>query len=497
MSKKSMNNLLSYDERQQYALERSRIDASCRLPVLLFFIASVFWLILGSILAILASIKMHNPEWLFPNVSWLTFGRVRAGHLSIMSYGWASSAGIGTAIWLMCRLSRAEMIYPRLLIVAAISWNFGILIGLIGILAGYGRSVEWLDFPPIAPPFLTVALAIVAAWTVAVFRNRREKHVYVSQWYLFAAMFWMPWLYTVSNLMIHYLPAKGVIQSSVNWWYAHNVLGLWLTPIGLGTAYYLIPKVIGRPIYSYYLSILGFWALALFYSWAGMHHLIGGPIPAWMATASVVGSMMMFIPVMAVALNHHMTMYGNFRHLRYSPTLRFVVFGAVSYTAVSFQGSIEALKSFNEVVHFTHYTVAHAHLGVYGFFTMMMFGAMYYIVPRLTGWEWGSSLLIRLHFWFCALGILIYFIGLSIGGWIQGMELNNPNIPFINIVKKTVPYLISRSVSGSLMSLGHVIFTVLFIQNIFRLSPRRVGPAYFIEKKDILVNVPVSPLGSS
>jgi cytochrome c oxidase cbb3-type subunit 1 len=484
----------NYAEKQQFAQERAKIDGSCRVPVLLFFGSAVFWLVLGSIFALLASIKMHSPDFFFPKISWLNFARLRPAHLNSVAYGWASMAGIGTAIWLMCRLSRAEMIYPRILVAAAWLWNFGVAVGVLGILFGYSTGVEWLEFPTVVPPFLTFSLTIVAAWTVAVFRNRREKHVYVTQWYIFGAMFWMPWLYTSANIMIHYLPAKGVVQAATNWWYAHNVLGLWLTPVGVGAAYYLIPKVIGRPIYSYYLSILGFWALALFYSWAGMHHLAGGPIPAWMSTASVVGSVMMFIPVMAVALNHHMTMYGHFRELKYSPTLRFVVFGAITYTAVSFQGSIESLKSFSEVVHFTHYTVAHAHLGVYGFFSMIMFGAMYYIVPRLTGWEWGSARLIRWHFWTTAIGIVIYFISLTIGGWFQGLAMNNPDVPWIQIVSSTIPYLISRSVGGSLMVIGHIVFAVLFVQNLLKLSPQRLGPTYFTEKSEVKVAIPTGGL---
>src|SRR5262249_9079710 len=196
-------------------------------------------------------------------------------------------------------------------------------------------------------------------------------------------------------------PATGVVQATTNWWFAHNVLGLWITPVGVGAAYYLIPKVIGRPIYSYYLSIIGFWSLALFYSWAGTHHLIGGPLPAWWVSAGIVASVMMFVPVGAVAVNHHMTMVGFFRPLPVSATLRFVVFGGMAYTVTSVQGSLQALRDVNEVTHFTHYTVGHAHLGLYGFYTMTVFGAMYYVVPRLTGREWASAKLIRLHFW-CA-----------------------------------------------------------------------------------------------
>ncbi len=440
------------DEKRFYALERARIDGSCRLPVLTWFVSGVCWLLIGSMLALIASIKLHSPEWLFPDTSWLTFGRVRSAHLSSVALGWGFSMAIGATLWQMCRLARCELIYPRMLVFAAAIWNVAMVLGVGGILVGYAQSIEWLDMPPVVAPFLVLALGIVAAWTVATFRNRRERHVYVTQWYLFAAVFWMPWLYLTAIVLIFGIdftimgerfaigPGTGVVQATTNWWFNHNVLGLWLTPVGVGTAYYLIPKVIGRPVYSYYLSVVGFWSLALFYNWAGMHHLTGGPIPAWMSSASVVGSMMMLIPVAAVALNHHMTMKGHFRHLRYSPTLRFVVFGAVAYTAVSVQGAFESLKIVSEVAHFTHYTVAHAHLGAYGFFTMIMFGATYYIVPRLTGREWASARLIRMHFWLCAIGILLYFVALSIGGWYQGLRLINPEVPFVTIVAKTIPH---------------------------------------------------------
>ncbi len=270
----------------------------------------------------------------------------------------------------------------------------------------------------------------------------------------------------------------------MNWWFGHNYLGLWLTPVGVGAAYYIIPKVIGRPVHSYYLSIIGFWSTALFYSWAGIHHLIGGPLPAWLVTASVVASMMMFIPVIAVAINHHMTMLGSFHRLKYSPALRFTVFGAITYTAVSAQGSIEALKDVNEVTHFTHYTVGHAHLGVYGFYSMIMFGLMYYMVPRLTGREWASSALIRAHFWSSAVGITVYFVALSIAGWWQGRMLNDPNVPFPNIVGYLLPFLFTRSLAGGLMSLGHLAFAALLTMNLAGWGRQRAGgPTYFVERE--------------
>jgi cytochrome c oxidase cbb3-type subunit I len=449
--------------------ERARIDASCRQPVMTFAVSAVVWLLVGSTFALIASFKMHRPDWLTAS-EWLTFGRVRPAHLNAVAYGWASMVGIGVGVWMMCRLCRSELKYPKLLTFAAWLWNAGVVAGIVGILAGGSRSIEWLEFPRYVPPILAVSLLICSAVVFVTFANRREKHVYVTQWYVLGAFFWMPMLYVTAQILCLELPAKGVIQASVNWWFAHNVLGLWVTPFGVGAAYYLIPKVIGRPVHSYYLSIIGFWSLALFYSWAGMHHLIGGPMPAWMISASIVGSMMMLIPVTAVALNHHMTMRGHFRELKYSPTLRFVVFGAMSYTVVSLQGSFESLRQFSEVAHFTHYTIAHAHLGMYGFFTMTMFGAVYYILPRMTGVEWSSKWLIRIHFWSCALGIAAYFIGLTIGGWTQGLGLIDPETKFIQIVVRTVHVLEIRSISGCLMTLGHIAFAILVLLNVLKIG---------------------------
>jgi cytochrome c oxidase cbb3-type subunit 1 len=473
----------AFEGRRQYAFERAAIDRSTRLPVLAFFGSAVFWLLLGTVAALISSIKLHNPDFL-ADIPWLTFGRIRPAHLNSMIYGWASMAGIGVTVWLMARLCRTELRHPWLLVAAAGLWNVGVLVGTLGILAGQSEGIEWLEMPRYTPPILAAALAVVVVWGLAMFRERRERHVYVTQWYLYGALFWFPWLYTVVTLLTIYQPVRGVVQASTNWWFAHNVLGLWLTPIGVGAAYYLIPKVIGRPIHSYYLSIMGFWALALFYNWLGIHHLIGGPLPAWLVTASVVGSVMMVIPVGAVAINHHLTMVGYFHLLRYSPTLRFVVFGAMNYTIVSVQGTIEALRSVNEVTHFTHYTVGHAHWGVYAFYTMIMFGAMYYIVPRLTGWEWASARLIKVHFWCTAVGVLAYVIALSVGGWFQGLWLNDPTIPFISVVRWTIPYLQVRSWAGGLIAVGHVAFGTLFVMNILHYGKRRRGPTLLAERPE-------------
>lgn len=468
------------------AHERAEIDASTRLPVLVFFGSAIFWLLIGSLLGLLAAWKMTHPV-LLDSMGWLTFGRIRPAHLNAVIYGWASASGIGVGLWLMARLCRVPLMHSKLLISAAVFWNLGVLVGILGILAGDSRSIEWLEIPGYATPILFVAYALIGIWAIIMFRYRRPGHVYVSQWYLFAAFLWFPWLYATANILLVWQPIQGSAQGAVNWWFAHNVLGLWFTPIGLASAYYMIPKVIGRPIHSYYLSILGFWSLALFYSWNGMHHLIGGPFPAWMISASVVASIMMFIPVITVAINHHMTMRGHFGALKWSPTLRFTVFGAMTYTLVSFQGSSMAIPSLNTITHFTDYTIGHAHLGLYGFFSMMMFGAMYYIVPRLVGWEWPSASMIRWHFWLVAIGILLMVGSLTIGGVLQGLALYDPMVTFRSSLEMATPFRILRGVSGFFLLAGHLVFATLFVLMLLKLGQKRTGPALFgapLDKKE-------------
>jgi cytochrome c oxidase cbb3-type subunit 1 len=232
--------------------------------------------------------------------------------------------------------------------------------------------------------------------------------------------------------------------------------------MSVGAAYYFIPKVLGRPIYSYQLSVIGFWSLALFYSLNGMHHVVGGPLPTWMITTSIVASVFMFIPVIATGINLHMTVIGRFGALRYSPTLRFVVIGAVAYTAVSLQGSFTALREVNRVTHFTHWTVAHSHVGGYAFVTFVAFGAMYYVVPRLVGHEWPSAKLIRWHFNTVLAGIALYVVALTWAGVAQGLALLDATLPFQVSVERTIPGLYGRSLGGVILTLGHFIFAYHF-----------------------------------
>ena len=467
---------------QETTMERAKVDNYCRPVILFWFASAVFWLMVGSLLAILASVKMHNP-YFASSQAWLTFGRVRPAHLNVVIYGWASMAGIGVTLWLQTRLTRVMLPYREALLIFCGYWNLSLAIGLWRLLRQGGSSVEWLEMSPYSVPGFAGALLVLFVASLRMLRRRRSEHLYVSQWYLFGAVFWFPFVYVVAMLLIFVAPTSGPARAVANWWFAHNVLGLWLTPIGVAAAYYFIPKVLGRPIHSYHLSVLGFWTLALFYNWAGTHHLIGGPLPAWLISAGVVGSLMMIIPVVTVAINHHLTMVGNFSRLRTSPTLRFVVFGAMAYTLVSLQGSLMAVRLVNRVTHFTHYTIAHAHLGVYAFYTMLMFGSFYYITPRLTGREWWSARLIRWHFWCTAMGISIYFVSLTWSGISQGLRMNDPNNAFLDIVRTTLPYLRWRSFAGALMTIGHAAFAILFVQQLRGRGRPMQGPTLFEEPK--------------
>jgi cytochrome c oxidase cbb3-type subunit 1 len=268
------------------------------------------------------------------------------------------------------------------------------------------------------------------------------------------------------------------MQAAVNWWYANNLLFLWFGSIALGTAYYMIPKVIGRPVYSYHLATIGFWTYALFSSWTGMQRLVDGPFPAWMITASIAATILTIIPVATVGLNHHMTMIGNFQLLKYSPTLRFTVFGAMSYTFFSAIGVLISLRSVARYVHFTEAGVAYTHLGLYAFYSMIMFGSMYYIVPRLVGREWRYGSLIKLHFWAAVYGIGLMTLMLLAGGFVQGGGMNDPSLAFSESTQSVLPYLRGRSLAGVLMTVAHFVFAFHFGLMLFGLGRTASVPTF-------------------
>lgn len=441
-------------ETHQYDVARAGIDRVGKGPVLFLLSTGVAWLVIGSVFGLIASLKMHWPDWLAHSAP-LSFGRARTLHLNMVIYGWLSGAGIGVVLWLLPRIFHTPLRYPKLVYFGGFVWTIALVAGTVSVGAGWSDGVEWLEIPWQIASLLAIAVLCFAIAGIATAANRQVRHIYVSGWYFLAGLVWFPFMYVIANIPYLHM---GTQQTTMNWWFAHNVLGLWLTPIGVGAAYYIIPKIIGKPVYSYSVSLLGFWGLALFYSQVGIHHIIGGPVPTWVVTLSIVHSLMMFVPVIAVAINHHVTVAQNLWAVRQSMALRFVALGALMYTIVSFQGSLQALRSVNSVTHFTHFTVAHAHLGVYAFVTWVLFGTVYYLMPHFMGRSWPYPKLITLHFWLVVGGFAIYFTALTVGGWIQGLYLLEPTTHFGEMTQAMLHYLEGRSVGGAFMTLGHFVF---------------------------------------
>ena len=456
-------------------MERARADASTAPVVFFFFCCAIVWLLVASTAGLTASIKLHEPDWLVQQ-AWLTFGRIRTIHLNAVAYGWAPMAGLGVALFIIPRLLKTPLMGVRYALFGGVLWNAALIAGLGSIGAGISDGLEWLEIPWQIGVLFALGGAFIALPLVFTLVNRRVSHLYVSVWYMACALFWLPVLFIVAKMPgVH----SGIEQATMNWWFGHNVLGLFYTPLALASVYYFLPKIIGRPIQSYNLSLLGFWGLAFFYGQVGGHHLIGGPVPQWMVTLSIVQSMMMIIPVAAFTVNQYQTLQGHLGALRDSPTLRFIGVGGLMYTASSFQGSLEALRSINVVTHFTHYTVAHAHLGLYGFVSFVFFGAMYFTMPRITLREWPYPWMITAHFWLVSSGFTLYFISLTIGGWLQGEAMLDAARPFMESVAVTLPYLQARSVGGALMVLGHLIFALHFVLLVTNFGPQRDKPALF------------------
>lgn len=438
---------------------RELADRSSAWPALALIAGAVVWLVVASLAGLLSSLKLHAPD-LLTDYAWLSFGRLRTLHLNAVAYGWAPLGLLGLTLWMLPRLLRTPLAGGRCALLGAWIWNIGLVLGLGALALGFNAGMEWLEIPWQIGLLFAIGGMLIGLPLVFTLRRRQVHHLYVSVWYIGAALFWFPVLYIVAKVPgVHF----GVEQATMNWWFGHNVLGLFYTPLSIAAVYYFVPKVIGRPVRSYNLSLLGFWTLAFFYGQVGAHHLIGGPIPEWLITLSIVQSVMMVIPVLAFSVNQHQTLKGHFSALKYSPTLRFVVFGAVMYTLASLQGSMQALRSFNAVTHFTHFTVAHAHLGMYGFVSMVLFGGIYFAMPRILGRPWPQPWLTTAHFWLVVAGFSVYMIALSIGGLLQGLILLDPARAFMDSVAVTLPWLQGRSLGGALMTLGHLLFAWHFL----------------------------------
>ncbi|MGK0187988.1 MAG: cytochrome c oxidase cbb3-type subunit 1 [Verrucomicrobiales bacterium] len=457
-------------------LERAAIDRSTRLPVVFFLTSGVAWLAVSIILGIIASIKQHSPGFLdWDWLAFLNFGRVQPAFINAFVYGWCFQVGIAVALWIMARLSRVELKNPVTLIVAGHLWNLGVVLGVGGILAGQGYSLEFLEFPKLVWPLLFVAYTAISVWMVIMFQVRKRKDAYVAQWYILAACFWFPWIYLTANMMIHVLPVPGVMKAAVGAWYRSTLIYLFFVPLGLASSYFMIPKIVGRSIYSYGLSMVAFWTIAGVGAWTGLQKFLGGPLPSLATALSGAGAILMLIPVVAIAINHFMTVRGNHGMIQYSPTLRFTFFGAIGFSMTCLVGAF--LSFYGNKTSFTIAEDGFNMIALYFFFSMMMFGAIYFILPRIVGCEWLSRRMIQMHFWPSAYGAIGLGVWLVAGGIWQGVSLDSWDSSTISAAGTSSAFLIGKSfIWIFFISLSNLVFIFHFLMMLFRLGRRTHEP---------------------
>ncbi|MEM1295540.1 MAG: cbb3-type cytochrome c oxidase subunit I [Verrucomicrobiota bacterium] len=436
---------------------RAQIDRSLRFPLLFFFTSAAVWLVFGTALGFISSLTLNFPR-MFEGIAFLSYGRVFPAQMNALVYGWGMQAGFGVALWIMARLSRSTLKNPATVIVAGHIWNAMIMFGLFAILFGWGTSIMWLDFPKAFAPAVIGTYIVVMIWALGMFAARRDREVYISQWYIVASILWFPWIYLTANWFIHIDEGAAVIKTGINAWYVSNMIYMVLAPIALAAAYYIVPKVIGRPIFSYGIAVFGFWTLAIFAGWSGMNRLMGGPLPAWMPTFGSTAAIFLLIPALSVAFNLVKTMGARSDWVSYSPALRFTIFGVFAFVITVALGAIMSIFPAGKIFQFTHAQAGYDLLAVYGFYSMTIIGAIYFIVPRIVGCEWINGGWIRFHFWFSAYGTIAIVAFMVFAGMAQGYIINNWGEDFLTSVERGKPYLASLALGWGFIVVSNIAF---------------------------------------
>jgi len=451
------------------ALERARIDKSTSGPVLFFFGSAVLWLLAGTLLGLIAAIQLHTPAFL-AGFSFMTYGRVWPAYQQTLIYGWASQAGIGVGLWLLSRLCRVEMKFGGVLIVAGLFWNIGLSVGVLQLMCGVTSGVVGMELSGGAAGIMFIGYALVALWAAMIYGFRRQGPSYVSVWYLLAAFLWLPWAFGLGYLAQHLPGLQGVLKNVIASWASHSLVTMWITGVGLAAAYYLIPKVINRPIFSYNLASIGFWSWLIFGGLTSMVRLSGGPIPAWLVTVSIAAHILLIVQIVTVTANLVLTMQDQYHMVYHSPTIRFTFFGAISFSLASVVSLLMSLRSVDGLVHFTDATYAVDLMFIFAFFSMAMFGAIYYIMPRLVGCEWLSASMISLHFWGAAYGGGMVILVLLFGGLYHGATMSDPETLFSQVIESYYPFHVGRTIGLVILALGQLIFGLHFLLMLLRIG---------------------------
>ncbi|CAN5404446.1 hypothetical protein BH09VER1_BH09VER1_09470 [soil metagenome] len=373
-------------------------------PLYLLLGAALGWLLIGALVDVLVDAKLLWPAFL-DGEAWLTYGRLRPAADNAMLFGWASQAGLAVALWLLARLGGSEPRWPGLMMSSVVLWNAGVLVGVGGILVGRQGPTPGLEFPGNAAVILTLAFVLFAVCALFLLLDRTNRPLFVSQWYLLAALLCFPWLYLTGNTLLVWQPIPGSAQLVIAGWYQASLFWLWLVPLGLAILYYVTPTVTRRSIHAYPSSVFAFRALVVLGGWTGLAPFLGGPIPAWLVSASLAAGMVMLIPITIVEVN----LLGTLRAALWSksPVLSFVFFSLVCLGIATLHGAATAFTA--PLASFTGYAASVETLRLFAFASMAIFAAIYLILSLASGREVSPSR-VRLHYVLSAGSITLMFL---------------------------------------------------------------------------------------
>jgi len=402
----------------------AEIDASCRVPLLALFGGAALWLVAGLAFALVASLTFHNPE-MFAGCPFITYGHAVAAANDLLVYGFAIPAALGVILWIFARLSHAELVLPLVPVAAANLWHLGVFIGLATILCGGSSGFTWLEFPRASAMLLGVSFVLIAISAVATFGQRKERELYPSHWFLLAALLWFPWIYSTANLfLVTTTPVRGVTQAVIGWWFANNLIFVWLALVGVGVAFYFLPKLAGRPLQSRFYALFAFWTLILFGTWCGIPQ--SAPVPAWLPAASAIASMLLIVPLIAIAVIAVKTVCSAKVVCKGGPFC-YLKFGMAAFILSGLMLVVEACPQCSRVLELTWFGQAQTQLQILGFFAIVICGAIYEILPRVMGFELPFPKFVRLQHWCFMLGTLLLAGSLAVAGVEQGLKFYSPD----------------------------------------------------------------------
>jgi len=442
------------------------IDKSAKLVFSFFLSSAGLWLLAAAFLAYIASAKLTDPFFL-SSFEFLTYGKIKVSQANAFVYGWGGNAIFAISIWILARLSQAEVRGSVFLVFAGVLWNLAITFGLLGILDGHMSGHEMLEMPTEVWPVMLIAYLIITLLILVIHRSRQIKETIAPQWFILSAILWFPALFLIAWNGLEINPARGTLQTVLSMWYGQSLIWLWLTPVALGAAYYLIPAILGRTIDKYYLAIFGFWCIAALAPWSVVHHLEGGPVPMWIPAIGTVMSIAMIFPIAVASTNFHSTAFLDISKVWDSLPLRFVIFGTLSYTISSYIGVIFSLPAVAKITQFSIINDFHFNQRVYGFFSMIIFGMVYHILPRLTGNEIAKSAK-AFHFWTSAFGVLILLLAYLIGGLTHGVLAQQPSLDWASSVLSSVmPYFFITELAFIVLGFSQLVFVINVWKAIF------------------------------